>query len=111
MTLLRFPTAGGPDPAAFRDVMGRCPSTVAVVGTLACGQPVGCVVTSFLSLSVAPPVLTVSLATTGRLLGDIEAAGRFTVSVLAADQHALVRTFSRGERTRRYDAVEHVITE
>jgi len=97
------------DVTTFREVMGHCPSTVAVVATMTPNGPIGCAATAFLSLSVAPPALVVSLDSQGRTLSDITEAGRFAVNLLSEDQHELVRTFSQTDRDHRFDEVDYLV--
>lgn len=97
------------DAVSFREVMGHCPSPVAVVATMTPNGPIGCAATAFLSLSVDPPALVVSLDSSGRTLSDITEAGRFAVNLLSQDQHELVRTFSQTHRDHRFDAVDYSV--
>lgn len=105
-TLQAVPAA---DATTFREVMGHCPSTVAVVATMTPTGPIGCAATAFLSLSVDPPALVVSLDSRGRTLSDITDAGRFAVNLLSQDQHDLVRIFSQTHRDHRFDEVDYLV--
>jgi flavin reductase (DIM6/NTAB) family NADH-FMN oxidoreductase RutF len=104
-------SAQAADPGTFREVMGHCPSTVAVVTTMTATGPIGCAATAFLSLSVDPPALVVSLDSHSRTLSDITGAGRFAVNLLSQDQHELVRTFSQTHRDHRFDQVDYLVEE
>lgn len=70
----------------FREAMADVPSPVAVVTTRAGGEPHGTTVSSFLSLSLDPPTVLVSLANTSTLLAKLDLGSQLGVSVLAADQ-------------------------
>ncbi len=78
----------------FRRFMRSWPTGVAVV-TSADGQaPVGCTVNAFVSVSLRPPLILISLALTSRTLAAIGAAGAFGVNVLARTQPGLARHFA-----------------
>ena len=74
------------EPDAFRAALGRVPSGVTVV-TLddGDGSVHGITVSSFVSLSLNPPLVGVAIGRKARAHGMI-GAPRFAVSVLAADQ-------------------------
>ena len=82
------------DPDAFRAALGRFPSGVTVV-TLDDGDGGvhGITVSSFVSLSLNPPLVGVAIGRKARAHGMI-GAPRFAVSVLAADQAALSDHFA-----------------
>jgi flavin reductase (DIM6/NTAB) family NADH-FMN oxidoreductase RutF len=83
--------------AELRTAMGRFASGVAVVTTLADGQPAGMTVNSLTSVSLCPPVLLVCLAEDARSTEAVVSAGRFAVNVLSAHQRSLaVRFATRG---------------
>lgn len=93
-------TLAGEDtsPDRLRGALGRFATGVTVVTTVQgpAGQerPHGMTVSSFTSVSLSPPLVLVSIAKTARmnrLLGD---AGRYGVSVLAAEQDLLSLHFS-----------------
>lgn len=77
------------EPRHFRDVMGHLPTGVVVVAGRepATGSPAGLVVGTFQSLSLDPPLVSFSVATTSSSWPKIRAAGCFSASVLADGQH------------------------
>jgi flavin reductase (DIM6/NTAB) family NADH-FMN oxidoreductase RutF len=79
---------------SLRAAMGRFASGVAVVTTMAGGQPHGMTVNSLTSVSLDPPVLLVCLAGAARSTDAVLAAGRFAVSVLSARQRDLAVRFA-----------------
>ncbi|QBR91029.1 flavin reductase family protein [Nocardioides euryhalodurans] len=81
----------GSDAAAlrFRDVLGRFATGLTVVSATGEDGPVGMTVQGFLSLSLEPPLVLVSMARTSRAWPVIERAGTFCVTILAADQQWL----------------------
>ncbi|GAA2092604.1 flavin reductase family protein [Streptomyces albiaxialis] len=85
--------ASGPDVRAF---MRAWATGVAVVtGTLG-GEPAGCTVNAFLSVSLRPPLLLVSLADGSRTLAAVAGHGAFGINVLGWDQRQLAGRFAGG---------------
>ena len=83
---------------ALRDAFGVFPTGVAVVTTCdADGAPIGVTVNSFVSLSLAPPLVAWSLNRTSPSLAAFERSGNFAINVLSAEQIHLSRRF--GSRT------------
>nr|WP_281271737.1 flavin reductase [Nocardioides immobilis] len=90
------PKGGTITPEAFRRVLGQFPTGVAVVTSVGRdGKPVGMVVGSFTSVSLDPPLVGFLPAVTSTTWPKIEAAGRFCVNILGAEQERLCRDFSR----------------
>jgi flavin reductase (DIM6/NTAB) family NADH-FMN oxidoreductase RutF len=84
------------DQQQFRDLMAGVCSPVTVVTTAAAdGTPHGATVSSFASLSLDPPLVSVAFARDSRLLGRIQSAGRFGVNILGQDQDDLAVRFAR----------------
>lgn len=80
---------------AFRDVMAAVASPVAVVTALDGTRPYGTTVSAFVSLSLTPPMVLVSLDERSRLLAVVRRSGRFGVNVLGAHQADLASAFAR----------------
>jgi flavin reductase (DIM6/NTAB) family NADH-FMN oxidoreductase RutF len=78
--------------ALLRDV----PAPVVVVTVDAGGRSAGLTVSSFLSLSLEPPLVGVAVARQAALHELIREAGAFAVSILAAGQDHLAQHFARG---------------
>lgn len=78
----------------FREAMSRWASGVAVVTAEAEGFQYGLTVSSFTSVSLAPPLILVCLGTQNYLPGLIEQAGCFGVSLLQEGQSDLALKFS-----------------
>lgn len=78
----------------LRRAAGRFPTGVAVVTAAYRGAPCGLTVNSFTSVSLDPPLVLVCVARSARAYACIEAAGRFTVNVLAEDQEDVARLFA-----------------
>jgi flavin reductase (NADH) len=84
-------TRSGPvDASTFRGALSRWASGVAVVTARdAGGGFVATTVSSFSSLSLDPPLVSVALSTKSRTLRRIESTGLFAASILGADQQAV----------------------
>jgi flavin reductase (DIM6/NTAB) family NADH-FMN oxidoreductase RutF len=79
----------------FKESMARMSSTVAVVTTMTHAGPHGMTVSAFMSLSVSPPMIVVSLDFASELLARIRVVSRFGVNVLSHDQADIARAFAR----------------
>lgn len=82
-------------PAQFRRTLGFLPSGITVVTTVdGAGLAHGMTASSFVSLSLEPPLVQWSLARKAWSHPLFSAATHFAVSVLAADQEDVSRRFS-----------------
>lgn len=97
--------------ADFRQLMSCWSTGVAVVTSIANGEPVGCTVNAITSVSVDPPLLLVSLATRSRTLAAILDRHRLGLNLLTAQRPDLARRFSRGEPVHRFLGVDYELTE
>jgi flavin reductase (DIM6/NTAB) family NADH-FMN oxidoreductase RutF len=95
------------EPQQFRDLMAGVCAPVTVVTTMtpdiaqsAPEVPHGATVSSFASLSLNPPLVSVAFDRGSALLGQIQAAGRFGVNVLGQAQDELAVTFARRDTDR-----------
>ena len=83
------------DGEALRSVMRVFPQGVVVVTTaLSDGEPRGVTVSSFMSVSLEPPLIVVCIMKKAQAHAAIESAGSFTVNILAEDQGALSDHFA-----------------
>lgn len=82
----------------LREVMRTFPQGVVVVTAMGSEGPRGITVSSFLSLSLAPPRVLVSIMKESRAHEAID-RGRFGISVLAEDQGAFSDHFARPKLT------------
>jgi flavin reductase (DIM6/NTAB) family NADH-FMN oxidoreductase RutF len=81
----------------FRSLMAGVCAPVTVVTTADDAGPAGATVSSFASLSLRPPLVSVAFDRGSRLLSRIQQSGRFGVNILAHDQDdAAVRFARRG---------------
>lgn len=79
----------------FREVMARVATPVSVVTVHDDGQPRGCTVSAFSSLSMEPPMALVSLINGSTVLDAIRRVGRFGLNVLGSNHTELAATFAR----------------
>lgn len=95
------------DSATLRSVLGYFPTGVVVVtGLGGDGAPAGLTAQSFMSLSVDPPLVLLSVARTSASWPVIAASGRLAVNVLSARQGELALAFARsGAAARKFDGV------
>ncbi|MDT0682177.1 flavin reductase family protein [Roseicyclus sp. F158] len=79
------------DPRALRDCCGRFASGVTVVTTRTDEGDHGMTISAFMSVSLDPPLIAISVGRTSRMLGRLRTSGRFAVNVLAQHMrpHAL----------------------
>jgi len=91
------------DATFFRTALGRFATGVTVVtAEHADGRPVGMTISSFNSVSLNPPLVLWSLSQASASLPALQAAERYVINVLAADQLALADRFARGSAAGRF---------
>ncbi|WP_320777265.1 flavin reductase family protein [Streptomyces sp. CRN 30] len=89
------------EPAAFARAMSRVPGPVVIATTVDDdGREWGFTATSFSSLSLEPPLVSLSLGTAASTHAAFVAADTFLVSVLAQDQAEVARRFARSGTDR-----------
>ncbi|MFD4259207.1 flavin reductase family protein [Streptomyces sp. NPDC058534] len=80
----------------FRNVLGQFPSGVTVVASAGeDGRPVGLACQSFASLSLDPPLVLICIGRASSSWPQVEAAGRFGISILADDQRDVCAALGR----------------
>ncbi|MEJ6012061.1 flavin reductase family protein [Novosphingobium aquae] len=82
------------DSRAFRDVMGCCPTSVAVITAQKGDDRFGMVVGTFTSISLDPPLVGFFPGRESRTWRKIEETGRFCANVLSDVQASVSRTFA-----------------
>ncbi|WP_217211494.1 flavin reductase family protein [Streptomyces sp. AC550_RSS872] len=80
---------------AFRDAMSTVVSPVAVATAMDGSRPHGTTVSAFVSLSLTPPMVLVSLDNRSQLLAVIRRTGRLGLNILGAHQADLALAFAR----------------
>jgi flavin reductase (DIM6/NTAB) family NADH-FMN oxidoreductase RutF len=83
------------DQQEFRRALGAFATGITIVTTRSGGEIHGMTANAFTSVSLDPPLILVSVDRKARLLGEIERAGDFAVSVLTDEQEAWSRHFAR----------------
>ena len=83
----------------FRRVLGRVPTSVAVVSTRGASGPVGMTVGSLTSVSLDPPLIAFFVNRGSQTMQVIQEAGVFCVNVLGQDQGEICRLFASSRRT------------
>lgn len=85
------------DTTAFRQVMGVVCSQVVIVTTMVGDVPHGTTVTAFASLSLDPPLVSIALDESSKLLQQIRLRGQLGVNLLARGQESLaIRCAGKG---------------
>ena len=82
------------DPKEFRRALGSFASGVTVVAAEVGGTIHGMTASAFISVSMDPPLVLVSVARTAHLHPIVAQSGAYTVSVLAAHQAPLSNHFA-----------------
>ena len=82
----------------FKDALASWATGVSVVATRAGDLVYGLTVSSFTSLSLEPPLVLVCVANRNRLPTMIRESGRFTISLLSAEQTEASSYFARSGR-------------
>jgi len=82
------------DARKFRHALGRFTSGITVITVQQEGRPHGMTVNSFVSVSLDPPLILVSLDNRSFMHRVLPSVGRFGISVLRHDQEALSNHFA-----------------
>lgn len=91
------PMKTAPDPfdaRTFRHTLGQFATGVIVITTESDGQTHGMTANAFMSGSMSPPLIIVSVDKRAHMHALLQAGNRFSISILASDQEALSRHFS-----------------
>jgi len=82
------------DTRQFRDVLGRFASGVTVITTEHEGKPHGMTANAFVSVSLDPPFVLVSIDNRANMHRLLPLSGRYGISILAEGQEALSNHFA-----------------
>jgi flavin reductase (DIM6/NTAB) family NADH-FMN oxidoreductase RutF len=82
------------DTRTFRNALGRFATGVTVITSLEHDRPHGMTANAFVSVSLAPPLILISLDNRSNMNRILPSSGRFGVSVLAEDQETLSTHFA-----------------
>jgi flavin reductase (DIM6/NTAB) family NADH-FMN oxidoreductase RutF len=97
------------DPVRLRQAFGDFPSGVVAVAATVDGVLIGLAASSFTSVSLEPPLVSVSIANTSKTWPDLRRADHLGVTVLAAHHGTICRQLA-GPVEHRFDGVSATIT-
>lgn len=86
--------AASVDPRRFRDAMGRFATGITIISTPTPAGPHHMTANGFMSVSLEPALVVVSIAHRAKMHDFLLASGVYGVSVLAADQEPVSKHFS-----------------
>ena len=98
------------DPALLREAFGIFPTGVVAVAAEVEGRLIGLAASSFTSVSLDPPLVSINLATSSKTWPDLRRAGHLGVTVLA-DHHDVVCRQLAGPREERFAGLPFRVTE
>lgn len=93
------------DPQVFRDAMGTVAAAVSIVATTEDATPHATTVSAFMSLSLEPPMVVVSLDNKSTLLSIVERTREVSVNVLESHQAEAASIFA-SKREDRFAGVD-----
>ena len=97
------------DQRTLRDAFGAFPSGVVAVAASVRGQLAGIAASSFTSVSIDPPLVSFSIATSSSTWPLLREASHVGISVLADHHDALCRQLA-GPREQRFDGLPFSVT-
>lgn len=107
---ITFPTNQDLDPARLRQAFGTFPTGVVAVAAEVDGRLVGLAASSFTSVSLDPPLVSLNLARTSKTWPDLRRASRLGLTVLADHHGPLCRQLA-GPVEDRFAGVEVTVTD
>lgn len=105
-----FSTNQDLDPARLREAFGIFPTGVVAVAAEVDDRLIGLAASSFTSVSLDPPLVSVNLATASKTWPDLRRASHLGVTVLA-DHHDVVCRQLAGPVDQRFDNIATTVTE
>lgn len=98
------------DDRLFRDAMGKFATGVTILTTENDGEPHGMTANGFMSVSLDPKLVVISIGHKAKFLDKVSASKKFGVNILAADQEHYSRHFSGkpGDDPVKFDNLEGV---
>ena len=82
------------DDRLFRTAMGKFATGVTVIITETDGEPHGMTANAFMSVSLDPKLVVISIKENARILSKIQQSGTFSVNILAAEQQEVSMIFA-----------------
>lgn len=101
----RFPTNQDLDPVRLREAFGVFPSGVVAVAAEVDDRLVGLAASSFTTVSLEPPLVSVSIANASKTWPDLRRAGHLGITVLA-QHHAVAARQLAGPVEARFDGLQ-----
>lgn len=99
------------DHQLFRQVMGRFATGVTVVSFLRAGKPAGMTVNAFLSVSLDPPLVLISVRRASSFVEHVRVGGRCGINILSEQQRKLGPHFAnRPEQDAEVRFLDHAGT-
>lgn len=92
------------DPRRLRDAFGIFPSGVVAVAATVEGRPVGLAASSFTSVSLEPPLVSISVAKSSKTWPDLRRSSHLGVTILA-EHHGEVCRQLAGPVDERFDGI------
>jgi len=107
---ITFPTNQDLDHARLRLAFGTFPTGVVAVAAEVDGAMVGLAASSFTSVSLDPPLVSINLARTSKTWPELRRASRLGLTVLADHHGPLCRQLA-GPVDHRFDGIDVTVTE
>jgi flavin reductase (DIM6/NTAB) family NADH-FMN oxidoreductase RutF len=82
------------DERLFRDAMGKFATGVTVILTEAGGAPHGMTANAFMSVSLDPKLVLISIKENARMLSKIQESKTFSVNILSSEQEDISKIFA-----------------
>jgi flavin reductase (DIM6/NTAB) family NADH-FMN oxidoreductase RutF len=82
------------DDRQFRNAMGKFATGVTVIITEVDGEPHGMTANAFMSVSLNPKLVVVSIGENAKILNKIKQSQKFTVNILTANQQEISMIFA-----------------
>jgi flavin reductase (DIM6/NTAB) family NADH-FMN oxidoreductase RutF len=98
------------DPRTLRNAFGCFPSGVTAICAIIDGEPVGMAASSFVSVSLDPPLVLVCIQNSSATWRELKTAPRIGVSVLGEDHHRACSQLS-AKSGDRFERLEWFATE
>jgi flavin reductase (DIM6/NTAB) family NADH-FMN oxidoreductase RutF len=105
-----FTTNQDLDPGQLREAFGIFPTGVVAVAAEVDGRLIGLAASSFTSVSLDPPLVSINLAVSSKTWPDLRRAGHLGVTVLA-DHHDVVCRQLAGPVDQRFDDLDYRVTD
>jgi flavin reductase (DIM6/NTAB) family NADH-FMN oxidoreductase RutF len=99
------------DDRQFRNAMGKFATGVTVVATEVVGEVHGMTANAFMSVSLNPKLVVISIAEKAQMLEKIRESKQFSINILAVDQQELSMIFAGQSKSQRkivFDRLEGI---